>query len=166
MICGIVAVDNKWGIGKDNKLLFRLPHDMAVFKALTNDSIVACGVNTLRSFPGEKPLKDRSTFVLASEGYERDDCVVIHGFDKFLHTILELSKTQIVWIIGGGRLYQAMLPYYDAVYVTKVRADGQADTFFPNLDEMLEFEVTEGTPTYDGNDNEYIVQFNTYTRKR
>ena len=168
MIIGIVAVDNKWGIGRTNKetgkgeLLFNLPLDMQHFRSYTSNKIVACGLNTLLSFPGSKPLKGRSTLVLCPEGYERNDCVCIHSFEEMLKLIKELSKTQDVYIIGGAMFYQSMLPHYDKVIVTKVDADGQAEVFFPNLDENPDFEYTGADVTM--RDGDYKIRFWTYER--
>ena len=163
MITGIVAVDNKWGIGKKNGLLFNLPLDMRHFRDHTINKIVVCGYNTLLSFPGSKPLKGRSTIVLCPEGIERDDCVCLHSFEEILKLIKELSKTQEVMIIGGAMFYQAMLPYYDKVIVTKVDADGDAEVFFPNLDEHPDFEYCEVDVTIQ--DGEYCTRLWTYKRK-
>lgn len=162
MIIGIVAVDRNWGIGKKNDLLFHLPKDMQFFKNTTTDSIVVCGLNTLLSFPGSKPLKGRSTIVICPPEVEREDCFCVHDFDTLVKLVKELAKTKPVFIIGGAMLYQSMLPYYDKVYVTKVDADGEAEVFFPNLDENPDFELwlNEGT-TKDGN---YNINFCTYMR--
>ena len=169
MICGIVAVDRNFGIGKTNKetgkgeLLFNLKKDMAWFKAQTSDSIVFCGYNTLLSFPGSKPLKGRSTIVLCPEEVERDDCFCVHDFETAVKLVKELAKTKPVFVIGGGMLYQSMLPYYDTVYVTKVEADGNGTVFFPNLDENTDF---EGKPISEPiKDGEYTIRFWNYVRK-
>ena len=163
MIVGIVCVDEKWGIGKKNDLLFHLKKDMQFFKNTTADSIVFCGYNTLLSFPGSKPLKGRSTVVLCPEGVERDDCFCIHDFETAVKLVKELAKTKPVFVIGGAMLYESMMPYYDKVYVTKVLADGEAEVFFPNLDEA-DFEGYQvGDITEDG---EYRISFWTYLRKQ
>ena len=47
MIKAIVAVDNKWGIGKNNGLLFSIPEDMKFFRATTTGKTVVMGYNTL-----------------------------------------------------------------------------------------------------------------------
>ena len=52
----IVCVDEKWGIGKNNDLLFSLPLDMKFFRETTKEKVVVMGANTLKSFPNEKPL--------------------------------------------------------------------------------------------------------------
>lgn len=162
MIVGIVCVDEKWGIGKKNDLLFHLKKDMQFFKNTTADSIVFCGYNTLLSFPGGKPLKGRSTIVLCPEGVERDDCFCIHNFEAAVKLVKELAKTKPVFVIGGAMLYESMIPYYDKVYVTKVLADGDAEVFFPNLDEA-DFDGHQvGDITEDSG---YKISFWTYSRK-
>ena len=162
MIIGICCVDNKWGLGKKNELLFHLPKDMAFFKNTTADSIVVCGLNTLLSFPGSRPLKGRSTIVLCPPDYERDDCFCIHDFNQMVKLLKELSKTKNVYVIGGGMLYQSMLPYYDEVLLTKVDADGGAEVFFPNLDECPEFTARRVSSCEDMG---YDTSFWTYKRK-
>lgn len=162
MIIGIVCTDKNWGIGKKNDLLFHLKKDMEFFKNTTMDSIVFCGYNTLLSFPGSKPLKHRSTICLCPESVERDDCFCIHGFSQAVKLVKEIAKTKNVYVIGGGMLYNSMLPYYDEVLVTKVDADGGAEAFFPNLDENPDFEGKPiGGPVQDG---DYNTQFWMYKR--
>ena len=163
MIVGIVCVDEKWGIGKKNDLLFKLPKDMEFFRFTTRQSIVFCGYNTLLSFPGSKPLKGRSTICLCPEEINREDCYCLHSFDEAVKLVKELSKTHDVFVIGGAMLYQSMLPYYDKVYVNKVYADGEATVFFPNLDENPCFEVSYADNIEE--DNGYQTQLVVYYRK-
>lgn len=68
----IVVVDKNWGIGKKNDLLFRLPADMKHFRETTEGKTVVMGSNTLLSFPGGKPLKNRTNIVLWPGGEERE----------------------------------------------------------------------------------------------
>lgn len=162
MIKAIVCVDSKWGIGKQNSLLFKLKKDLQLFKQVTIDNIVFCGYNTLLSFPGSKPLKDRSTICLCPEGIERDDCFCIHNFQEAVKLLKELAKTKDVFVIGGAMTYAAMLEYCQDVFVTKVDADGGAEVFFPNLDENIEFIGKPiGEPIKDG---DYTIRFWKYTR--
>jgi dihydrofolate reductase len=163
MIKAIVCVDEKFGIGKKNDLLFNLLPDMQHFRAHTKNSIVVCGYNTLLSFPNQKPLPGRTTICLCPSEVSRTDCFCIHDFDECVALIKELSKTTTVWIIGGAMLYKSMLPYYDEIELTKVYADGEAAAFFPNVDEMPEFEVISENPVEQYEDLKY--QFITYKRK-
>lgn len=146
MIKAIVCVDKNWSIGRDNNLLFKLPNDMRAFKVATTGEVVVCGRKTLDSFPGGKPLQNRSTICLCSKENSRDDCFCIHEVTELKKLIKELAKTQNVWIIGGSRVYHELLDCCDEIIVTKVNADGQGTVFFPNLDELDTFEQSSKTP--------------------
>jgi dihydrofolate reductase len=163
MIVGIVAVDEKWGIGKNNDLLFKLKRDMEFFKRETSGKVVFCGYNTLLSFPGSKPLKGRSTICLCPEEIERDDCYCVHNFEDAVKLVKEIAKTQNVYVIGGAMLYNSMLPYYNDVYVNHVYANGDAEVFFPNLDEDSNFKVLYADETIE--DGDFKTQLVIYTRR-
>ena len=62
----IVAVDKKWGIGKNNGLLFQIAEDMRFFRQQTLGKTVVMGRKTLESFPNGKPLKNRKNVVLGN----------------------------------------------------------------------------------------------------
>ena len=153
----IVAVDKKWGIGKNNDLLFSLPEDMKFFREKTSGKTVCMGYNTLLSFPGSKPLKNRVNIVLAPDGVERDDCIIVHTLEDLSK---EVNKYDDVFVIGGAMFYKTMVPYCEEVYVTKVDADGEATVFYPNLDEMENYsEVYSSEPIES---NGYTIRFTTY----
>lgn len=163
MIVGIVCVDENWGIGKKNDLLFKLKRDMEFFKRETSGKVVFCGYNTLLSFPGSKPLKGRSTICLCPEEIERDDCYCVHNFEDAVKLVKEIAKTQNVYVIGGAMLYNSMLPYYNDVYVNKVYANGDAEVCFPNLDEDSNFKVLYADETIE--DGDFKTQLVIYTRR-
>lgn len=131
----IVAVDKNWGIGKKNDLLFSLPEDMKYFREKTLNKVVVMGSNTLKSFPGGKPLKNRTNIVLYPGGEKRDDCVIVESLEE-LSAVLKGYDTENVFIIGGAMFYKTMLPYCSEVLVTKVDADGGAEVFYENLDKL------------------------------
>lgn len=155
----IVAVDKKWGIGKRNGLLFELPADMKFFRETTSGKVVVMGSNTLKSFPGGKPLKNRINVVLYPEGEKRDDCIVVGSMDELKSELKKYEKDD-VFVIGGAMFYKTMLPYCSEVLVTKVDADGEAEVFYENLDEKPEWKCvyeSEETET-----NGYKIRFTTY----
>lgn len=154
----IVAVDKKWGIGKNNDLLFSIPEDMKFFREKTSGKTVCMGYNTLLSFPGSKPLKNRVNIVLAPEGVERDDCIVVHTLEE-LSNELSSYDTNDVFVIGGAMFYKTMVDYCDEIFVTKVEADGEATVFYPNLDEMGFEEVFVSSPIET---NGLTIRFTTY----
>ncbi len=154
----IVAVDKKWGIGKDNGLLFSIPADMKFFRETTAGKVVVMGANTLKSFPNGNPLKNRTNIVLSSK-IKRDDCIVIDDIEKLIAEIKKYPKDD-VYLIGGAMLYKTLLPYCEQALVTKVDADGGAQVFFPNLDELKEWKCAYSSESLESND--YKIKFTTY----
>ncbi|MBR2377305.1 MAG: dihydrofolate reductase [Clostridia bacterium] len=157
----IVAVDKKWGIGKNNDLLFSLPEDMKFFREKTSGKTVCMGYNTLLSFPGSKPLKNRVNIVLAPDGVERDDCIIVHTLEELSNTLKNYND---VFVIGGAMFYRTMVPYCEEVYVTKVDADGEATVFYPNLDEIDGFEMVYESEPIESNG--YQIRFTTYKNNK
>ncbi len=158
MIKAIVCVDKEWGIGKGNGMLFSLSKDMKFFRENTLRHIVVMGGNTLRSFPNGKPLKNRTNIVL-TRGQVCDECVVAHSYEE-LFCELKARENEEIFVIGGGEVYKALLPYCAEAIVTKVEGVGGATVFFPNLDEDPAFAcVDEGEPIED---NGYVIRFTKY----
>ncbi len=158
MIRAIVAVDEKWGIGKKNDLLFHLPEDMKFFRQKTLGCTVCMGYNTLLSFPGGKPLPKRENIVICPESVNRDDLICVHTMEDMLAELKKRSGD--IFVIGGATFYHTMLFYCEEVLVTKVAADGGAEVFFDNLDKDEHFKcVYESEPVKSG---EYAIKFTTY----
>lgn len=155
----IVAVDEKWGIGKKNGLLFSIKEDMRHFMKHTMNKVVVMGSNTLLSFPESKPLKNRTNVVLWPGGAPRDDCLVVQNLEE-LSSVLKGFETDDVFVVGGAMFYRTMLPFCDTAYITKVHADGGAEVFFENLDELPGWTLTEVEPPVDN--GEYVFEFCEY----
>ena len=155
----IVAVDKKWGIGKKNDLLFSLPEDMAFFRKTTLNKVCCMGYNTLLSFPGSKPLKNRTSIVLAPEGIVRDDCIIVYSLEELSNELKKYNSDDI-YVIGGAMFYRTMLPYCTEVLATKVDADGGAEVFYENLDEKANWScIYESEPVET---NGHTIRFTTY----
>ncbi|MGN0782473.1 MAG: dihydrofolate reductase, partial [Christensenellales bacterium] len=91
----IVVVDEKWGIGKNNDLLFSLPEDMKYFREKTLNKTVVMGSNTLKSFPGGRPLKNRTNVVLFPGGEKRDDCIVVGSLEELKQVLTNFPEDDI-----------------------------------------------------------------------
>lgn len=160
----IVAADKNWGIGKDNKLLVSIPADMKFFRETTTGNVVVMGRKTLESFPGGLPLKRRTNIVLTKDvNYQVKDAVLVHSVEELLE---ELKKydSENVYVIGGDSVYQQLLPYCDIAHVTKIDYAYEADSYFPNLDEDPQWEVTASSEEQTYFDLEYT--FVKYQRKK
>ena len=155
----ILHADKNWGIGKNNGLMFKIPADMKFFKETTTGNVVVMGSNTLKSFPGGKPLKDRINIVLYRDGGERNDCKIVRSVEE-LFTEIDKYPPDKVYVIGGQMMYRTLLPYCEEILVTKVDAEGDADAFFENLDKNSNFKlVYESDPVET---NGYFIRFTTY----
>ena len=162
MIIAIVHADKEWGIGKDGDMMFSLPKDMRFFRETTTGNVVVMGGNTLRSFPGQKPLKNRVNIVI-SRGQVRDDCIIVRTMDALKQAIKDRQNDGDIYVIGGAQIYAELMPYCHQALVTKVDAVGGADTFFPNLDEDENFVCIYESEPMD--DNGYTIRFTTYENK-
>ena len=149
----ILHADKEWGIGKSNGLMFSLPADMKFFREKTTGNVVVMGSNTLKSFPGGKPLKNRTNIVLYPDGDDRDDCKIVRSLDELFAEIKKYDGDK-VFVIGGAMLYRTLLPYCDEVLVTKV------DAFCENLDENPDYELVYRSE--DVETNGYKINFTTY----
>ena len=160
----IVAVDENWAIGKDNKLLVSIPSDMKFFRETTTGKVVVMGRKTLESFPNGLPLKNRTNIVLTrNRDYQVKDAIVVHSVPELL-VKLDKYSSEDVYVIGGGRVYQGLLPYWDGAQVTKINHVYAADSWFPNLDETGEWEITGESEEQTYFDLEYT--FVRYEKKR
>lgn len=163
MINAIVAVDCWWGIGRNNDLLFHLKKDMEFFKEKTLNHTVLMGENTLLSMPNSKPLKNRTNVVLCPEGHEYEGCICFHNFEDIVDFAKTKAQTEELFVIGGARFYASMLDYCDRLYITKVAADGQAEVFFPEIDNDSRFVCVSESETIE--DNGYLIRFCIYERR-
>lgn len=155
----IVAVDDNWGIGKNNSLLFRLPQDLAHFKQITTGNIVVMGSNTLKSLPKARPLPDRINIVLWPDGEDVDGAIVVRSLEELFEKLGKF-QTDNIFIIGGAMLYKTMLPYCEKAYVTKVFANGEATLHFENLDINPDWTIDSREDTVE--DNGYTIQYYIY----
>lgn len=136
----IVAVDNKWGISRDNKLLAALPTDIKYFKEKTLGKTVIMGRKTFESLPFKNGLPDRTNLVLSSnECYIAPGCYVMNSINELLYYIKDQED---VWLIGGATLYNKLFRRCQYIYVTKIDADLEADTFIYNFDLDKKFTIT------------------------
>lgn len=139
----IVNADQNWGIGKNNELLVHIPNDMKMFRQTTIGKVVVMGRKTLESFPNGMPLPKRTNIVLTKdENYKAKEAVIVHSKEDLLEELKKYPDEDI-FIIGGESIYRMMLPYCNTAHVTRTDYVYDADTYFPNLDEMEEWHITE-----------------------
>jgi dihydrofolate reductase len=130
MLSIIVALGGNNEIGMGGKIPWHLPADLKHFKALTLGKPVLMGRKTFEAIG--KPLPGRRNIVVTRDrDYRAPGCEVAHSFTDAL--VLAAGAPEIM-VIGGGEIYREALPRTQRIYLTRVHARFQADTFSPSLD--------------------------------
>jgi dihydrofolate reductase len=127
----VVAASSNNVIGRDGGLPWHLPDDLRHFKRLTTGKPVIMGRNTFESIG--RPLPDRRNIVMTRDpGYVADGCEVVSSVGDAVDLVAGEPEAMI---IGGGQVYRDFLPLADRIYLTRVQAEVEGDTFFPEIDE-------------------------------
>ena len=172
----IVCVDQNWGIGIDNNLLFSIPDDMKFFVEKTKNNIIVCGRKTLYSFKNKNPLKNRFNIVFTRNNSIKNDysefnnIAFVNDKDDFLKLLISIKngnseyKDSEVFICGGESIYKLLLDDCTKIYVTKMDKNFKADSFFPNLDLNKNFKLVNKSESFVYEDINY--QFLEYVNEK
>ena len=157
----IVAVYDDWGIGCEGTQPIALSADRKFFREMTRGCMVIAGRRTIADFPGQKPLPGRVNVALTRQNIELPGFTVVHSPME----AVELAKTaEKAMVIGGGSVYRQMLPLCDTAYVTKVHVTPESDTYFPDLDDDPDWEMTQILQS--GEENGIFYEMCLYERLR
>ena len=145
----IVNVTENWGIGQDNRLLVTISDDLKRFRRLTTGRTVILGRKTLETFPGGRPLRGRRNLILSGNpSFYVSRATVVHSLAELRQAVL---PDEPLSVIGGASIYELLLPYCDTAYVTKTLISPPADRFFPNLDELPNWELADASDILEEN---------------
>lgn len=159
----IAAVDNKWAIGYQNKLLISIPDDKKLFRELTIGNVCIMGKNTLLSLPGGRPLDSRINIVLThDEAFKVAGAIVVHSVEEAIEEAEKYGEKDI-FVVGGESIYRQFLPYTDTAYITYIDYSYQADRYFPSLEQDGEWVLSEESDEQTYFDVEYY--YRKYVRK-
>lgn len=127
----VVAMGEKNEIGFKNQLLWHLPKDLKHFKDITSGHPIIMGRKTYESIG--KPLPNRTNIVVSRQKDWFEEGILIVGSIK---EAIKFAKKidEEVFIIGGGNIYEQTMDIVDVLEVTLVKADLEADTYFPKID--------------------------------
>jgi dihydrofolate reductase len=156
----IAAVADNGVIGGDNRLLWRLPEDMKHFKALTTGHSLIMGRKTWDSLG--RALPNRQNIVVTRSA---DTAAITAGGGIAVRSIDEALATANlpapIFCIGGGELYRQMLPLADTLYLTRVHANFDGDTHFPELNP----EQWRRTTRDEHQNDDFAYAFETWVKK-
>ncbi len=159
----IVAASLNNAIGKNNDLLWKLPNDMKHFKNVTWAMPIIMGRKTFDSMAG-KPLNGRLNIVITrQQDWKAEGAVKVDSVYKALE-IVQQNNYKEVFIIGGGEIYKAALSIADRVYLTRVEAEIEGDTFFPELN-TANWQLIEDNPHPSDAKHAFSYRFQVWQKK-
>ncbi len=126
----IVEIDNQRCLAKNGRQPWSIPADEKYFTAMTkaDEGIVLVGKTTFRTF--RTPLVERKNYVLTHDRAPIKGASLVHDMDDFLDEFHD----KVVWVVGGAKIYQAVMQAgkADELYITHIDADLDCDQFFPD----------------------------------
>ena len=158
----IAAVGENNALGKDNDLLWHLPDDFKRFKQLTTGHSIIMGRKTFESF--SKPLPQRTHIIVTRDknyNITHEDCIVAHSLEEAIKLTVGDNNP---FIIGGGEIYKQGEKFANRLEITRVHANFDADTFFPEVDESIWRLIASEYHPMDEKHN-YDFTYLTYLRK-
>lgn len=157
MINIIVCKNNFDYIGKDNKMLYHIPKDLAFFKRKTVNHIIIMGRKTFESLPGMLPNREHWVITRDSSFNKA------RSFNSIDDVLEAIDPNVDYYIIGGGEIYKQFMPYADCLYITEVDDFKVGDVRFPSID-MTKWNLFVSRIDVDEKSN-LILRFKKYLRK-
>ena len=162
MLSIIVAKGKNNVIGKDNKLLWKLPEDLKRFKQITSGHTIIIGRKTFESIAKVLPNRKHIIFT-QNKDFKIDDENV-----KIVHSMLEIQEyiedDNENFVIGGAMIYNLLMPYVTKMYITQINKEYEGDAFFPKIDTEIWKEISREKGVKN-NENPLDYEFIVYERK-
>ncbi|MBK5273023.1 MAG: dihydrofolate reductase [Bacteroidia bacterium] len=158
----VVAAATNNAIGKGGSLPWSLPNDMKYFKNVTWGMPVIMGRKTFEEL--DKPLSGRKNIVITRrEKWKPEGVVVVSNFEDALF-VAKATDANEVMVIGGGEIYRMAFEKARRIYLTRVKAEPEGDTFFPDLDSK-EWQLVKHQDHVADKKNVYDYSFQVWERK-
>ena len=157
----IVAMDEKRGIGQDNKLLFRISEDFKRMSELTKGHPIIMGRKTFLSIG--RILPQRTSIVVTRDpervknvSFYSPEVKIVSSLMGGLEEAKQSPGSDEVFIFGGGEIFAEALKSnsVDKLYLTIVEGDFGADTFFPDYSDFKKVVFEK-----EGQEGEYKYKF-------
>jgi len=158
----IAALGTNNVIGRDNQLPWHMPADLKRFKALTSGHHLLMGRRTYESVG--TPLPGRITVVISrSPDYAPAGVAVARSLDEAISKA-EAAGDPEIFVGGGTQIFEQALHRADRMYLTRVHAEPEGDTFFPEFDDVNEWKLVDAEHYEADERNPYPYSFLTYER--
>ena len=158
----IAALATNNVIGRNNQVPWCLPTDLRRFKALTMGHHLIMGRKTYDSVG--RPLPGRTNVVITRRDDWSDEGVIVaHSLEEALRIAASAGETE-AFIAGGAEIYQLAIHRADRMHLTRVHAEVEGDTFFPEFDDVSEWKLVDAEHCDADEKNEFPFSFLTYER--
>jgi dihydrofolate reductase len=155
----VVAMDEQGLIGRDNDLPWRLSADLQYFRRITMGKPILMGRKTHESIG--RALPGRQNIVVSSlADYQAEGCDVVNSIESALKLAADADE---IMVIGGSSLFEQMFDIVDKLYLTRVHAELEGDTWFPEWDKT-QWQLISQESHPDDEKNDYAYSFEVYQR--
>lgn len=162
MLSIIVAKSNNNVIGKNNALIWHLPEDLKRFKRLTIGKTIIMGRKTFESLG--RILPNRKHVILTQNlnfTVDNDAVEIAHDINALKKYI---QSNEECFVIGGGVIYNMLMPFASKIYATIIEENFEGDTYFPIIDENI-WKIEKIEQGLKNEDNPYNYKYINYIRK-
>ena len=156
----VVAMGEKNEIGSGNQLLWHLPKDLKHFKDLTSGHPIIMGRKTYESIG--KALPNRTNIVVSrKKNWFQEGVLIVGSIKEAVKFAKKIDEN--IFIIGGGNVYEQTMDIADRLEVTLVKANLEADTYFPKINNKF-WKMTSEVCHEKDEKNQYDFCFQTYEK--
>jgi dihydrofolate reductase len=158
----IAALSTNGVIGRDSGIPWRQSTDLKRLKALTMGHHIIMGRKTFDTIG--RPLPGRTNVVITRQpDFAADGVVVVSSLEDAIRLAAESGDAE-PFIAGGAQIYELAMHRADRMYLTRIHADIEGDTFFPEFDDVSEWHLTDAEHCEPDEKNEYPYSFLIYDR--
>ena len=158
----IAALATNNVIGRNNQVPWCLPTDLRRFKALTMGHHLIMGRKTYDSVG--RPLPGRTNVVITRRpDWTAEGVTVVHSLEDAVRVAAQAGETE-AFIAGGAEIYELAIHRADRMHLTRVHAEVEGDTYFPEFDDVSEWKLVDAEHCDADEKNEYPFSFLTYER--
>ena len=152
-------------IGKDGDIPWHMPRDMKLFQDMTLGHFILSGRKNYLSIPRNfRPLKDRVNMVVTrNSSFQEEGALIFNDISAAIEHARKNGEKELM-IIGGGEIYRQCMELADNIYLSRIQAEIEGDTFFPELNKE-NWQLTEERYFDKDERNPYDFQFEHYKRK-
>lgn len=161
MIASIVAYDQNRTIGNHGNIPWQgnMRTDAHYFRDMTVGHPVIMGRGTYDAM--KRLLPNRLNIIVTSRQLDAPGAIVVHSLEEAYRKGGELDD--IVFVIGGGKVYKSAMDSIDIIYATEINAHTHGDAHFPTIDTKVWRETNRDHHEADSK-NIYDYDFVTYER--